>query len=249
MSKSFSRFAAALFVCALLLTSGAAAQDFQKSYRVGAGSDIRIGNISGDVTITGYDGDSVVVTATKDGRDRDKVDIEDRSTADRVDVTVRYPERCNCNVDVSFEVKVPRSVSYGSLRFSSVSGSVDVTSVSGKLKASSVSGGVRVRDVTGSVSASAVSGNVEVDIDRLEGADNMKFSSVSGNVTVKLPNNLDAEIEMSSLSGSLKTDFPIEVREKRYGPGRSAHGRVGNGSRSLNMSTVSGSVSLMYASR
>jgi DUF4097 and DUF4098 domain-containing protein YvlB len=248
MSKPFSRLAAAFFVC-LMLISTAAAQDFQKSYRLSAGGDVRIGNISGDVSITGYDGDSVVVTAIKDGRDRDKVDIEDRSTADRVDVTVRYPERCNCNVDVRFEVKVPRSISFDSLRFSSVSGNVDVTSVSGKLRASSVSGSVRVRDVTGSVSASAVSGNVEVDIDRLEGADNMKFSSVSGNVTVKVPDSLDAEIEMSSLSGSLKTDLPIEVREKRYGPGRSAHGRVGNGSRTLNMSTVSGGVSLMYSTR
>ena len=249
MSKPFARLAAAFSVCVLMLISTAAAQDFQKSYRVGAGGDVRIGNVSGDVTVTGYDGDSVVVTASKDGRDRDKVDIEDRSTANRVDVTVRYPERCNCNVDVRFEVKVPRSVSYDALRFSSVSGDVDVTSVNGKLRASSVSGGVRVRDVTGSVSASAVSGNVEVDIDQLEGADNMKFSSVSGNVIVRLPSSLDAEIEMSSLSGSLKTDFPIEVREKRYGPGRSAHGRVGNGSRTLNMSTVSGSVSLMHATR
>jgi DUF4097 and DUF4098 domain-containing protein YvlB len=249
MSKPLFRLAAALFFSTLMLISTAAAQDFTKSYRLGAGGDVRVGNVSGDVTITGYDGDAVVVTAIKDGRDRDKVEIEDRSTADRVDVTVRYPERCNCNVDVRFEVKIPRSISFDALRFTSVSGDVDVNAVTGKLRVSSVSGNVRVRDVSGSVSASAVSGNVEVDVDRLEGAENMKFSSVSGNVTVKLPNNLDAEIEMSSLSGSLKTDFPIEVREKRYGPGRSAHGRVGNGSRTLNMSTVSGSVSLMYSSR
>jgi DUF4097 and DUF4098 domain-containing protein YvlB len=85
-----------------------------------------------------------------------------------------------------------------------------------------VSGNVDVKDVSGLVSASAVSGNVTVEIRSLEGAGDMKFAAVSGNVTVKAPANLDADIEMSSVSGSLKTDFPIEVQERRYGPGRSA---------------------------
>jgi len=249
MSKSLFRLAILSFACGLMLVANAAAQDFQKSYRLGAGSDVRIGNISGNVTVTGYDGDSVVVTAIKEGPDRDKVEIEDKSTGDRVDVGVRYPERCNCRVDVRFDVKVPRSINYDFRHISSVSGDVDVSGVSGKLHASSVSGNVRVKDVTGSVNASAVSGNVEVDIDRLEGIESMKFSSVSGNVNVNLPSSLDADIQMSSLSGSLKTDFPIEVKERRYGPGRSAQGRVGSGSRTLNVSAVSGSVSLTHSGR
>ena len=249
MSKSLFRVAILSVTCSLMLAASAAAQDFQKSYRLGAGGDVRIGNISGKVTITGYDGDSVVVTAIKEGPDRDKVEIEDKSTGDRVDVGVRYPERCNCHVDVRFEVKVPRSISYDFRHISSVSGDVDVTGITGKLHASSVSGNVRVKDVTGAVNAAAVSGNVEVDIDKLDGTDSMKFSSVSGNVEVTLPGSLDADVQMSSLSGALKTDFPIEVKERRYGPGRSAQGRVGNGSRTLNVSAVSGNVSLKHSAR
>jgi DUF4097 and DUF4098 domain-containing protein YvlB len=249
MSKSLFRLAILSFACHLMLVASAAAQDFQKSYRLGAGSDVRIGNVSGNVTVTGYDGDAVVVTAIKEGPDRDKVEIEDKSTGDRVDLGVRYPERCNCHVDVRFEVKVPRSISYDFRHISSVSGDVEVSNVTGKLHASSVSGAVRVKDVTGTVSANSVSGNVEVDIDRLEGTESMKFTSVSGNVNVTLPSSLDADIQMHSLSGSLKTDFPIEVKERRYGPGRSAQGKVGNGSRTLNVSTVSGSVSLRHSER
>jgi DUF4097 and DUF4098 domain-containing protein YvlB len=231
------------------MVGAATAQDFQKSYRLAGGSSIRVSNISGEVIVTGYDGDTVMVTATKDGRDIDKVEIEDRSTGDRVEIGVRYPERCNCNVNIRFDVKVPRAISYDFDRISSVSGDVEISSVTGKLHASSVSGAVRVKEISGSVSASSVSGSVEVDIDRLDGLDNMKFSSVSGNVNVRLPSSLDADIEMSSLSGSLKTDFPIEVKEKRYGPGRSASGRVGSGARNLSMSTVSGSVSLAYSGK
>jgi DUF4097 and DUF4098 domain-containing protein YvlB len=249
MSKYTFRSAAASAVLMLLMGAVATAQEFQKSYRVGASGDIRIGNISGDVTVTGYDGDAVVVSANKEGRDRDKVEIQDRSTGDRVDVSVRYPENCNCNVDVTFDVKVPRSIHFDALRFSSVSGEVSVNGIAGKIRASSVSGRVRVGNVSGSVNASSVSGAVDVEIDRLDGAENMKFSSVSGSVNVRVPNNLDADISMSTLSGGLKTDFPIEVKEKRYGPGRSAHGKVGGGSRTLNISSVSGEVTLMYGGR
>jgi hypothetical protein len=245
MSRAFFRLAIVSAAFGLMVATSAAAQDFQKSYRLNSGSSIRIGNISGDVRVTGYDGDAVVVTGTKHGRDLDMVEIEDRSTGNRVDVRVRYPENCRrCDVSVEFEVKVPRSVSYDFDGIASVSGSVEIDGVSGEVSASSVSGEVRIKNVAGSVSASSVSGNVDVEISRLEGNGNMKFSSVSGNVDVRLPASLDADVSMSSLSGSLKSDFAIEMQKERYGPGRSGRGRVGSGSRSLRMSSVSGSLSL-----
>jgi DUF4097 and DUF4098 domain-containing protein YvlB len=231
------------------MSAAASAQDFQKSYRIGAGGDVRVSTVSGDVKVTGYDGDAIVVTGYKEGRDSELVEIEDRSGGNTVDVRVRYPRNCNCDASVRFEVQVPRSTQFNFSGFSSVSGSVEVRSVTGKLKASSVSGTVRVEDVSGVVNASSVSGNVEIDINHLEGPEDMKFSSVSGNVNVRIPSNLDADIEMSTLSGSLKTDFPIEVREEKYGPGRSARGRVGDGLRRLKMSSVSGSLSLKYSGR
>ena len=48
-----------------------AAQGFSKKYELGAGGHINIHSVSGDVKITGYDGSAVLVTATKEGRDRD----------------------------------------------------------------------------------------------------------------------------------------------------------------------------------
>lgn len=37
----------------LMLAGAAAAQDFQKTYRISPGSRIRVGNVSGDVVVTG----------------------------------------------------------------------------------------------------------------------------------------------------------------------------------------------------
>ncbi len=225
----------------------ASAQDFQKSYPIPPGGSIRIANVSGDVKVTGYGGSAVTVAGYKEGPDRDLLQIEDNSDANRVDLRVRYPQTHNCNASVSFVLQVPQGVEYNFERLASVSGNVEVENVTGRLRAESVSGDVSIRGVSGIVSASAVSGDVDVQITDLRSGGDMKFSSVSGSVNVKAPAGLDAAIEMSSISGSLKTNFPIEVQEQRYGPGRSARGRVGAGKYSMRITTVSGRVSLTHS--
>jgi DUF4097 and DUF4098 domain-containing protein YvlB len=246
MNRRLFRLSIMSAVFGVVLSTTAAAQDFQKTYRIGPGSQVRISNISGDVIVTGYDGDAIVVSGIKKGRDRDQVEIEDRSGTGNVDVGVRYPKHCNCDASVRFEVKVPRSVNYDFDHIASVSGDVQVTGVTGRLHASAVSGDVHIKDVSGSVSASAVSGDVSVEIDRLEGSDDMKFSTVSGDVSVMLPTNLDADVDISSFSGSIKTDFAVEVRSERYGSRNWARGKLGEGSRRLKMSSVSGDLSLRH---
>jgi hypothetical protein len=250
-------------MCGLSLT--AFAQDFVKTYPLGPDGSISITNISGNVKVTGTDGGGVVVMGFKEGRDREMVDILDRSSANRVDVKAKYPENCDCDASVRFEVQVPRSVAYRFDSISSISGDVSVTNVSGDLKvrsisgsvevkgatgnvnASAISGEVKVEDVNGTVSAKSTSGEVRVDINRVEGAANrMDFASVSGGVTVRLPANADADVEMSVLTGNLKTDFPLQIDEPERGPGRKAHGVIGGGgARKLRLSSISGNVNLL----
>jgi DUF4097 and DUF4098 domain-containing protein YvlB len=232
----------------LLLSLNAAAQDFRKSYEVVQGGSISVRNVSGDVTVTGYEGDLV--------------SVEDNSAGNNVDVRARYPQNCDCNASIRFEVKVPR-VNYKFDAISSTSGDVEVTGVSGDLRARSTSGNVTVRGVSGAVNASSTSGNVhvgeingtvsgrstsgnvEVEIAQLSGAGDMEFGSTSGNVRVKMPANLDADVRMSTTSGGLKTDFPLTIEEPERGSGRRAAGRIGGGSRNLRLSSTSGSVSLL----
>ncbi len=248
-----------------LVASTAAAQDFQKSYRLSAGGSVSLRNASGNMKITGYDGDAVLVNAFREGRDRDKIQIDDLSSGNRVEIRASYPDcRYNCQADVRFDVRVPRGVRLSLDRISTASGNIEVSNVvagdvrvgtasgdvlikdtSGAIHATTASGEMRVRDASGTVSAQSASGNVEVEIARLEGTDDMKFASASGDVNVRLPANLDAEVEMSSASGSVKTTFPLQIEDRRYGPGSRARGRVGNGSRRLRVSSASGNVSLI----
>ena len=253
--------AGALVLC-MAAAAGAAAQDFQRSYNVEAGGSVEIANVSGDITLTGHDGGAVVVNAFKQGRDSHLVEVEDRSTQGRVSLRAKYPENCNCDASVRFEVRVPRSANLafdkistasgnlkaegfsGRLHLTTASGNVTVSRVGGEIKASSASGNVRVADATGEVNASSASGDVEVELTRLEGAGDMKFSSASGDVHVRMPSNIDARVTMSTVSGDIETNFPIEVKTSRYGPGTTARGQLGSGQRTLKLSSASGNISL-----
>ena len=228
----------------VVAAAAASAQDFQKSYPLAAGGHVSIGNVSGDVVVTGYDGNAVAVTATRTGRDAERVRIEDLSTANRVEIRVEYPRNCNCDASVRFDVKVPRSTAYDFDGISSVSGNVTIADVTGRVEANAVSGNVEVKGVTGIVQANSVSGDVAVEITRLNGNDNMRFNSVSGNVLLRLPSNIDATVDFTTLSGDIQSDFEIEIQEKKYGPGKSAKGQLGGGSRALTANTVSGNIHL-----
>lgn len=240
------------------------AQDFQRTYRLAADGQISIQNVSGNIVVTGYDGEGINVRAVKEGRDADKVDVEDRSGENRIDLRARYEQCRNCSIDASinFQVQVPRSTRYrigklttasgdievngvsGEVHVNTASGDLHVRNVAGEVKAATASGTVHVREIAGAVNASSASGDVDVEITRLEGTENMVFSTASGDVHVKAPANLDAEVEMSTVSGSVKTTFPIEVKREQHSGGESARGRVGSGARMLRISSASGNVSL-----
>src|SRR5262249_401795 len=133
----------------------------------------------------------------------------------------------------------------GNLRAHSASGDVTIEEVSGSIEAGAASGDVHVARAVGTVTARSASGDVQVDLAGIEGTGNMEFTSASGDVAVRAPANLDADVEMSSVSGDLKTDFAVTVSQREHGPQRFARGRLGSGVRVVKIRSSSGSVSLM----
>ena len=256
--------ALALSTVFLVMTGlSVSAQDFARTFTLGPDGTVNIKNISGDVAVTGYEGEVIVVKGFREGRDRDKVQVVDNSSANSIDIGVSYPDNCNCDASIRFELQVPASVKYrfesissvsgnvsvsgvaGTLRARAVSGNVTVKNVSGVINASSTSGNVDVVEISGSVTGKSTSGNVNVSINKLSGTEGMDFASTSGNVHVRLPGSLDATVEMSVLSGDLRTDFPLNIEKKEHGPGQRATGQVGGGSRKLTLKSISGNVELL----
>jgi DUF4097 and DUF4098 domain-containing protein YvlB len=259
----FLQVLSAVFVFGFVVVQVGESADFQKSYTLGPGSRIKIENVSGDIVVSGYEGSTIQVKGVTVGRDKDRVDVEDTSDAGSLSLKAHYPQNGNCDASVRFEVQVPRSMAYkfdslstasGDIKVQDVTGELDAHSASGDVHIENVTGGVRARTASGDVAAKQIrglvnaesaSGDVSVEITKLEGNDHqMKVTTASGDVTVKLPANPDVEVEISTVSGSVQTDFPIQIQTPEFGPGQSARGRLGNGTYNLHMTTVSGDIHL-----
>jgi hypothetical protein len=221
------------------------AQDFHKTYPVSAGGQIVIGNSLGNIKVLGYKGDGIEVLGFKRGSERETIEIADNSSVDRIELFPRYPNDFGGATIVDFEVHVPLEKPFNFSRLFSYSGDVEVSNVNGRVWVRSVKGRVEVKDVSGLVFASSVRGDVSAEIKQARGRSDMRFSSISGNIKVLAPAKLDALIDMSSSTGLLRSDFPIEIQERRYGPGRIGRGRLGSGTQILHITSVSGSVNLL----
>jgi hypothetical protein len=244
-----------------LIAGVASAQDFHKQYNAPGGTLV-VHNVSGDVIVKGYDGGQIIVDGFKTGADRNMVDVEDLSQGDRVELRARYPRNCDCDASIKFEIQVPRSGRYsmgpistasgdisvedvtGQVSVRSASGNVAVRRVVGQLTASTASGDVEVEQVTGPISAKSSSGNVTARLDQLDASGELVFTTASGDVRVQVPASLNADVDVHTVSGSLNTDFPLQVTIPRYGPSRSARGRLGDGSHTMRISSASGNVTL-----
>ena len=266
MYRGSGRVWLAMALCLLVSgSSGAAAQarsstrDFRWAKALPAGQWVRLHNVSGDVTVSAIDGDRVEVVGIRrggGGYDDDDVRVEVHEGRDGVTICALWGEESWCDDrgshieshsdgrrhrgNVDFEVRLPRRLK---LSANSVSGDVEVNGAGDEVRARSVSGDVKLERLRSpAVTATSVSGDVDVGIDALTGAGDLRFTSVSGNVSLQLPRSLDADITLKTVSGELDSDFQLTLRGAMSR--RSLNGRIGRGGRELYLTTVSGDVRL-----
>ena len=89
------------------------------------------------------------------------------------------------------------------------------------MRASTVNGGVDVTTRNGPVEASTVNGSIDVRMSALRGDGDMRFHTVNGDVSVETPAELDARVSLSTLHGSITTDYPVQL-SGRFGPRRAS---------------------------
>jgi DUF4097 and DUF4098 domain-containing protein YvlB len=137
------------------------------------------------------------------------------------------------------------------LTLGTVSGSVIGSSLEARaIEAGTVSGTVQLTNVRAErVQAKAVSGDIEFDA-RLTKGGRYEFNSHSGHVRVMLTQPSGFELDASSFSGSIRTDFPVTLRSttganddrRRGNRNTSIRGTFGDGSALLSVRSFSGNV-------
>jgi hypothetical protein len=234
---------------------------FTMSERVPDGQWIRVRNMNGDIRVRSSSSDKVEVSATKTWRRGDPKDvrIEMRKSSDgSILVCAFWTENARCtensydsrddddrgwrrgnDVAVDFEIRVPRGVKVGAF---SVNGGVSVDGVTSEVLANTVNGSVDAVSTGGPVQARTVNGSVHATMGRLDGNQDLTFSTVNGTVVAEFAGDIDAEIDLSTVNGHFRTDWPVTITG-RIDPKR-LRAKLGNGGRRIRLSTVNGNVEL-----
>lgn len=218
--------------------------------RVPAGSSVEVTTGSAPVIINGVNGDVEAVSrggvVTVQGRPRT---VEVTSQHGGINVDART-DRVNLTA-ISGPVRVSGAVA-GRAEINSVSGAVVLSADVGEVEINAVNGAVRVANVTGGrVEVNSVTGTVQVNGSRLRGnvsslngtvvisgsvGGALNVESHAGSVELRLPASTGAEVQVTSWSGGVQSDWRLRR------DGGEWRGTLGRGGPAISVTTFSGSV-------
>ncbi|MFF4079647.1 DUF4097 domain-containing protein [Streptomyces sp. NPDC001777] len=133
----------------------------------------------------------------------------------------------------------------GPVRAETVSGSVEAQAVTGELRFHSVSGDLTVVEGAGtSVRADSVSGDMVLDLDPGGNPTDIRLTTVSGEVAIRLPHPADTTVEANTASGTVSNGFE-DLRVSGQWGTKKITGTLGAGTGELRATTVSGSIALL----
>ena len=261
-SGAVLRSALVLVACAALVACsddsptdpGDGIQDLDWSAEMQPGQTLEIRGVNGSILAQAAPGSTARVTADKDSDDSpvSSVTFEVVTHAGGVTICAMYPDvsgeppnECqpgggqmtvrDNDVTVEFDVQVPAGVR---LIEWTVNGDVRAADVQSEVVATTVNGNASI--VTSEVArALTVNGNVEVTIGDAAPAQNLDFTTVNGSVTLRVPEDIDADVTATTVNGTMNSDFLLANPV----PGRWT-GTLGAGGSELLMTTVNGNLEL-----
>ena len=188
---------------------------------------LRVSNVSGAIDVTGAPGSIATIDYTKyaghqSSIDNTQVGIDHTDT--EIDAHVTYVKSGwfgSSGAGVDYKISVPPGTS---------------------VHLENVSGPVTVRNLAGNVEIKEVSGAVNAVLGRVAGDREVRIDTVSGGTTLAVSRNSDATIQMKNVSGSIRGFFTMSS-DKGF-VGQTARGRLGAGTATIDVSAVSGSITV-----
>ncbi|MFC2156737.1 DUF4097 family beta strand repeat-containing protein [Acidobacteriota bacterium] len=178
---------------------------------------------NGAITVTGYNGNEVIVEATivsKEVKDEDEKANEKAQGLKRIQVntTGLSIEENDNYVEISvqawrqtvnLDIRVPFN---SSLQLHSYKGGdITVANVKGELEIDNYSGSIKLTDISGAAVAHSYRGGVTATFKEINPDSHMSFTSMSGDIDVTFPSSTKANLKMKSDRGDVYSDFEFQI--------------------------------------
>ena len=214
-------------------------------YPLPSGGRLAVENVQGSIQVEGWDRAEVEITAVKtalgSGGNLDDVRVALEPGYRALSIRTLYAGDSKAPVRVDYRLRVPRQVRLEVLR--TVEGDIAVRNIEGSMDARSLHGNILGVNLTGRVVARATNGNVAVSLRSLPaGTRPLRLDTLNGNVELMLPAKSNADVELSTVAGSVEGKYVFAASAV---PGDDTrHARIGRGGVLIQMRTVRGNIRL-----
>jgi DUF4097 and DUF4098 domain-containing protein YvlB len=254
-----------MFVAVLAFTALAHADDWSKVYDLTGKPELRVDTHDADVRIDVWDQNKIEARITTHGWHigNGGLEIVEQQQGNAVGIQLREPHHAHFSFGIEtrrteVEIHMPRSAKVnvhtgdgavtakglaGQLDFSTGDGRLAIEDVDGTLHAHTSDGSVRVTGRFDVLDLRTSDGRVEVEAkpgSQLQ--DSWDIRSSDGSVSLRIPGDLAADVELHTSDGSITTNIPLVV-EGTFGR-HDIHGKMNGGGNRLTVHTSDGSVTL-----
>jgi hypothetical protein len=155
--------------------------------------------------------------------------------------TITAPE----NVDLSLsttngDVNVASTV--GDITASTTNGAIELIGTDGTASVSTTNGGLNVKVHSGPFYGGTTNGAIDCDLAALGAAENVGLATTNGAVTLLLPDDVSALIDITNTNGLITIhDFTVVYESQTE---HHLRGRIGSGASSITITTTNGAVTI-----
>lgn len=181
---------------------------FRHLYALHRNGRVTVQNLYGNVSITGWDRDEVLVEAIRHSADpRHTADarIVVEPTVDSLSIRTQYAGYdAQHPTSVEYRLTVPRRIHLEGVLLTN--GQLSLNGLSGPVKALAINGDIHALKLGGQADLSTVNGRVEADFERISPSNPILLSSVNGSIDLTIPPGSGASLEAQNLSGGIASD-------------------------------------------
>ena len=253
-----------LTTAAVMLVTGIACaqKEFKVPVQNSKDGKLTLIEFSGDVPIEGYSGNEIIIS----GNER-KPDNSERAKGlkaiypagdDNTGIALFMEKSGNqvtfrCLLPVTYgqgnyKIKVPDNFKIEVENECAKGRKVTVKNLKNEIEIKNCMD-VELKNITGPVVVSTISGDVNVVFTELNVDKPLSLASISGDIDITLPAKAGVDVDMSSMNGSIYSDFDFPTKKddkdlKKVGGGGGVKNELNGGGVSLKVTNISGNIYL-----
>lgn len=235
------------------------AQEYKMQVENTKAGKLILNDFGGDFPVEGYSGNEIIITTNSErftriperakglkpvyamGTDNTGIGLDVQKKGNTITVRCLLP----ITQREVYKVKVPANLALDIKSSCGFSGNITIRNINNEVEINNCNS-INIKAVSGPLVLSTISGEINVILNSLNKDKPTSIASVSGNIDITLPAKTPADVEMSTISGSVYTDFDLtnpKDKMQRIG-GNNIKNSLNGGGADLKISNISGDIYL-----